>query len=70
MVRMLETHMVCKEMHWLGMYKWLDAREMKWVAPHKDDIQWGMGISDMAVKILAGARAGKWEQEPEAKSGR
>jgi hypothetical protein len=61
--RMQDAHMACEETQWLSMRKWMEDRERKWDAHPKDDVLWGTGISDMAMKILNGAQSGKRERE-------
>ena len=45
----------------------MENRERKWDDCHKNDVMWGMGITDMARKILAAMRTG--EREPEGEKG-
>jgi len=59
--RLLEAHAMCEVTQWHGMRKWMEDRQTKWDARHKDDVLWGTGISDMAAKILARTRANKKE---------
>jgi hypothetical protein len=66
MARMLEAHVACEDIQWLGIRKWMEDRERKWDDCHKDDILWRTGISDMAAIIQAGVCGG--EREPAAES--
>jgi len=37
----------------------MEDSERKWQARHKDDVLWGMGISDIAAMIMTEGRAGE-----------
>jgi hypothetical protein len=65
MARLLEVHAASEERQWLGMRKWMENRQRKWDAPLKNDVVWGTGITDMATKILPGARASERQLESE-----
>jgi len=69
MVSVLEAHAACEEMQWLGMKEWLEDKERKWDDHHQDEVLQGTAIRDMAVKILAEARAAEREPAPEVDSG-
>lgn len=51
--RMLAAQVVGKETQWLGMKEWLEVRETKWIDCHMYNVEWGMGITEMAMKVQA-----------------
>jgi len=65
--RLQEPHVAFEEKEWPGMWHRMENRERKWDDCHKNDVMWGMGITDMARKILAAMRTG--EREPEGEKG-
>jgi hypothetical protein len=53
------------EAQWLGMRTWMQEREQKWDARHKDDKLWGAGITNMIAKIMKGLASGQEAREKE-----
>jgi len=53
MAHMLETQTALQETQWRGMKTWLEEKEEKRDAYHKDDVLWGKGITDMVKRVVA-----------------
>jgi len=59
MARKLEAHAAGEEAQWLGMKEWLEDGVTKCDERHRDNILWGMGITDMTSNVLAKVRDGE-----------
>jgi len=63
LTNLLQAQAAREEAQWLGMRTWMQEREQKWDARHKDDKLWGAGITNMIGKGMKGVAPGQEARE-------
>jgi len=59
LTNLVQVQAAREDTQWLGMKTWMQEREQKWDARHKDDKPWGAGITNMIAKVMEGVAPGQ-----------
>jgi hypothetical protein len=67
MARVIEAQMASDETQRLGMRQWLEERERKWNARHKNEVMWGECITVLTLMVQAKPKVGETAPDRDAR---